>query len=85
MPHFQCRCGYKISTTNTPSEHEYVLVGDGELDSLEGATSEISEALDALLLRSRQVIQCPGCRRVWIEESAGSGRFYPYISEERPQ
>jgi hypothetical protein len=77
MSKFSCRCGYVISDVTCPSTHEARLVTDLEMDD-----ASIETPTD--VYRSREVIECPECYRLWVQRDTSGAEYLPFLPEQEP-
>lgn len=80
MSKFRCNCDYVISDVTCPSAHEARIVTDMEMDNFapDGYANKTSD-----LLNSRELIECPNCWRVWIQQSK-DGKYLAFLPEKEP-
>ena len=78
MPKMDCKCGYRFSLSRSPTEDEWLLVPERELEFMEGAQVVGSQAIDRIVDKSLQVLRCPNCKRLWIQEEHDSNSYVEY-------
>ena len=79
MSRFDCRCGYEIRDITYPTTHEGRLLTDLEMDDHLGPIDD----LHRVAIKSRAVMECPQCFRIWIQIEP-CGQYKPYAPEEEP-
>jgi hypothetical protein len=84
MSKFACKCGYVIDLVKSPAPEEFMLVPQSNIDKagilIDRGDLHDSDAYFTLIDdRSKDVLLCPNCGRVWIESDPG--KFDSYIKE----
>lgn len=79
MPKLECRCGH-VFNLSTAIADDFLLVPDPIVakfvDAERLVPADVVEALDEV---SRQVLLCPTCRRIWLQEGRGSTKYEEYV------
>jgi hypothetical protein len=86
MPKFACRCGDVIDLVETPAPEELLLVPETAIEEIAEMVEEKklldSEAFyDVLDRDSLQVIRCPKCGRMHVQETRDSKVFISFARE----
>ena len=82
MPKFQCKCGHLFRLGRVPADDDYVLVPDETVASLpqrESWTAE--EMIERIDNSSRQVLLCPTCGRLWLEDTQTETSYIEYTRQ----
>ena len=85
MSKFVCNCDHIIDLVDSPADEEFMLIPEQNVEMAttlcsEGEADEeiIYEVLDK---ESRQVIICPKCGRIWLNNDVGT-EYQSYIKEQ---
>src|SRR5581483_2700422 len=87
MPKLECVCGEHVfNLSKIPSPNEFNLVPESAMEqviSALGRSDQIGkEVLELLDKKSRMVLICPICKRIYLEEVDSPGRYVRYRIEE---
>lgn len=72
MSHLLCKCGYDIRDTSYRPTHVARLV------TYDWSTHE------ALVYKSREVVECPGCLRLLVQRVPGIPGYVYYFPDDEP-
>ena len=61
MPYITCRCNKKISYSNIPCEHEWLMISDTAFDSLSSPAN-----IENIYNSMTHILKCPDCNRLWV-------------------
>lgn len=78
MSDLMCNCNFIITNSDSlfpPATHKAFLVTDVDVEPF------IFDALELSDLPKRQIIECPQCKRIWIEKEPKSNTFVSYLPE----
>jgi hypothetical protein len=85
---FVCRCGHIIDLVRSPAPEEWILVPEADLDDVVAAANRKEQDADQLYAiidrRGVDVVVCPVCDRLWVEQIGDRGVFRAYRPEGEP-
>lgn len=86
MPQFGCRCGFVLHLSEIPNEHEHLLVPDTTVEEIADyvgtGDGDMEKYYDLIDARSKPVIICPECGRLWLSSDPESRVYESYFKEK---
>lgn len=79
MSRLMCNCDFVITNVTVPATHEGLLITNVDIDKYDENRFRDESTLEDL--PKRQTIECPQCKRIWIEKEPGSNTFVSYLPE----
>lgn len=61
MPFIMCTCNKKISYSNIPCEHEWLMISDTAFDRFSNL-ADVEDIYNAMT----HILKCPSCKRLWV-------------------
>ena len=89
MPRLACRCGYVFDLGVIPNPDALLVMREERFLGLEKTLAEaktttretVEAVFDEADMESLELLRCPRCSRLWLQESPRSAKYKPFVLE----
>jgi len=87
MSKFGCRCGYVMIFQTGREEYDLTLIPEAKVEDIinkfNDQTFNVENFIEIIDSQRLEVMRCPQCGRLWVEEGIRQGKFISFIKEDK--